>query len=281
MGKADLHIHSTASDGKLTPADVVLEAARRGLSFIALADHDCIDGIASAQATTRAFPGLKVIPGVEISTDTAEGEVHVLGYFIDYTDPEFNAVLDRFKKSRLQRGEKMVAKLGKLGIHIDWQRVREIADGSSIGRPHIAQAMMEKGYVTSFKEAFSEYLGHGRPAYVERDKMAPKEAVELIIKAKGLAVLAHPLTLPDPEAMTAELKACGLVGLEAYYNGYTPEEVSRLLTLAAKHELIVTGGSDYHGIEDTETAIGDSGLPVEAVEKLIALAKKRNPKLRF
>jgi predicted metal-dependent phosphoesterase TrpH len=281
MGKADLHIHSTASDGKLTPADIVLEAARRGLSFIALTDHDNIDGIASAQATARAFPQLKVIPGVEISTDVPEGEVHVLGYFIDYTDAEFNAALDRFKNSRLQRGQKMVAKLEKLGITIDWQRVKEIAGDSSIGRPHIAQALMEKGYVTSFKEAFSEYLGHGRPAYVERDKMTPKEAVELIIKAKGLAVLAHPLTLPDPEALTAELKADGLVGLEAYYNGYTPEEVSRLLALAAKHELIVTGGSDYHGIEDTETAIGDSGLPVEAVEKLIALAEKRNPKLRF
>ncbi len=281
MGKADLHIHSTASDGKLTPADVVLEAARRGLSFIALADHDCIDGIASAQATARAFPGLKVIPGVEISTDIAEGEVHVLGYFIDYTDAEFNAALDRFKKSRLQRGEKMVAKLGKLGIHIDWQRVREIADGSSIGRPHIAQAMLEKGYVTSFQQAFSEYLGHNRPAYVERDKMTPEEAVELIIKAEGLPVLAHPLTFPDPEALTAELKEGGLVGLETYYNGYTTEEINRLLMLAQKYELITTGGSDYHGIDDTETAIGGAGLPLEAVEKLIALAKQRNPKLRF
>ncbi len=281
MGKADLHIHSTASDGKLTPADIVLEAARRGLSFIALADHDSIDGIASAQATARAFPQLKVIPGVEISTDVPEGEVHVLGYFVDYTDPEFNAALDRFKSSRLQRGEKMVAKLEKLGINIDWQRVKEIAGGSSIGRPHIAQAMLEKGYVTSFKEAFSEYLGHNRPAYVERDKMTPKEAVELIIKAEGLPVLAHPLTLPDPEAMTAELKGGGLVGIEAYYNGYTTEEINRLLMLARSHKLIVTGGSDYHGIDDTETAIGDSGLPIEAVEKLIALAKKRNPKLRL
>ena len=281
MGVADLHIHSTASDGKLAPADIVLEAARLELSFIALADHDSIDGIAFAQATARAFPGLKVIPGVEISTDVAEGEVHVLGYFVDYTDSEFNAALDRFKNSRLQRGEKMVAKLGKLGIKINWQRVKEIASGSSIGRPHIAQAMLEGGYISSFKEAFSEYLGHGRPAYVEREKMTPKEAVGLIIKAKGLPVLAHPLTLPDPEAMTAELKGGGLVGIETYYNGYTAEEIKRLLTLADKHELAVTGGSDYHGIDDTETGIGDIDLPVEAVEKLIALAKQKNPKLRL
>jgi predicted metal-dependent phosphoesterase TrpH len=281
VGQADLHIHSTASDGKLTPADVVLEAARRGLSFIALTDHDNIDGIASAQATASAFPQLKVIPGVEISTEVAQGEVHVLGYFIDYTNAEFNAALDRFKNSRLQRGQKIVAKLEKLGIHLDWQRVTEIAGSSTIGRPHIAQAMLEKGYVNSFKQAFIEYLAHNRPAYVERDKMTPQEAAALIIKAEGLPVLAHPLTIPDPEALIAELKAGGMVGLEAYYNGYTPEEVSRLLTLADKYQLIATGGSDYHGIEDTETAIGDSGLPLKAVEKLIALAKERKPNLRL
>ena len=279
MSRADLHIHSTASDGKLTPADIVRRAAERGLSFIALADHDSIDGVAPAQAAACAFPGLKVIPGVEISTDVPAGEVHILGYFIDYTDPGFNATLDRFKNSRLQRGQKMVAKLKELGINIDWQRVREIAGGSSIGRPHIAQAMLEKGYITSFKQAFSEYLGHNRPAYVEREKMTPREAAGLIIKAEGLPVLAHPLTLTDPEAMTIELKAGGLVGIEAYYNGYTGEEISRLLALADKYKLIVTGGSDYHGLDPTETAIGDADLPLEAVEKLIALAKQRNPKI--
>jgi predicted metal-dependent phosphoesterase TrpH len=279
VSRADLHIHSTASDGKLAPADVVREAAGRGLNFIALADHDSIDGIAPALAAASAFPGLKVIPGVEISTDIAEGEVHMLGYFIDYNDPEFNAALDRFKKSRLQRGQKMVAKLEKLGINIDWQRVMEIAGTSTIGRPHIAQAMLEKGYITSFKQAFDKYLGRNRPAYVEREKMTPGEAVGLIIKAKGLPVLAHPLTLPDPEAITKELKAGGLVGIEAYYDGYTPEEVSRLLALARRHELLVTGGSDYHGLDATETAIGGADLPIEAVEKLIALAKQRKPKL--
>jgi len=281
MSRVDLHIHSTASDGRLTPADIVREAAGRGLTFIALADHDSIDGVASAQTAAQAFPGLKVIPGVEISTDIPQGEIHILGYFIDYTNPEFNAALDRFKKSRLQRGQKMVAKLNKLGIHIDWQRVTEIASGSSIGRPHIAQAMLEKGYITSFKQAFTEYLGHHRPAYVEREKMTPKEAVELIIKAEGLPVLAHPLTLTDPEAMTMELKAGGLVGIEAYYNGYTTEEINRLVGLADRHKLIVTGGSDYHGLDPTETAIGDADLPMEALEQLIALAKQRKPKLRL
>jgi len=281
VSRVDLHIHSTASDGKLTPADIVREAAEQGLNFVALADHDSVDGIAPAQAAAQAFPGLKVIPCVEISTDIPQGEVHLLGYFIDYTDDEFKATLNRFKNSRLRRGQKMVAKLEDLGIHVDWQRVREIAGGSSIGRPHIAQAMLEKGYVTSIKEAFTEYLGHDRPAYVEREKMTPAEAVALIIKAKGLPVLAHPLTLTDPEAMTMELKTAGLVGIEAYYDGYTIEETSRLVRLADRLKLIVTGGSDYHGLEPTETAIGGADLPIEAVERLIALAKQRNPKLRL
>ena len=282
MSRADLHVHSTASDGKLTPADVIREAAERGLTFIALADHDSVDGIASAQAAASTFPQLKVIPAVEISTDIPQGEVHILGYFIDYTDYKLKAALDRFKKSRIRRAQKMVAKLEALGIHIDWQRVQQIAGDSSIGRPHIAQAMLEKGCITSMKQAFAEYLGHDRPAYVERDKMTPVEAVALILKARGLPVLAHPLTFTDPEAMIIELKAAGLVGIEAYYNGYTIEEINTLVRLADKHKLIATGGSDYHGLEpDTETAIGGADLPIEAVERLIALAKQHNPKLRL
>jgi len=281
VGGADLHIHSTASDGKLTPVDVIREAAERELTFIALTDHDSVDGIAPAQAAAQAFPGLKVIPGVEISTDIPQGELHILGYFIDYTDHKLKAALDRFKNSRLRRAQKMVAKLEALGIHIDWQRVEEIAGGSSIGRPHIAQAMLEKGCITSMKQAFTEYLGHDRPAYVERDKMTPAEAVALILDAKGLPVLAHPLTFTDPEAMTIELKAAGLVGIEAYYNGYAIEEINMLVRLADKHRLITTGGSDYHGLDATETAIGDVDLPIESVEQLIALAKQQNPKLKF
>ena len=282
MGRVDLHVHSTTSDGRLSPAEVIREAAERGLVYIALADHDSVDGIASAQAAAQAFPGLKVIPCVEISTDIPQGELHVLGYFIDYTDDELKATLDRFKNSRLRRAQKMVAKLENLGIHVDWQRVQEIAGGSSIGRPHIAQAMLEKGCITSIKQAFNEYLGHDRPAYVERDKMTPAETVELIIKAKGLPVLAHPLTLSDPEAMIVELKAAGLVGVEAYYDGYTTEEINRLLGLANRYNLIVTGGSDYHGLEpNTETGIGGADLPIESVERLIALAKQRNPNLRL
>ncbi len=281
MSRVDLHIHSTASDGRLTPAEIIQKAAGRGLTFIALADHDSVDGIAPAKVASQAFPELKVIPAVEISTDIPQGEVHVLGYFIDYTDPELRTTLDRFRNSRLRRAQGMVAKLENLGIHIDWQRVQEIAGGSSMGRPHIAQAMLEKGYIVSIKEAFDKYLGRNRPAYVEREKMTPTEAVALIVKAQGLPVLAHPLTSNDPEAMTIELKAAGLVGIEAYYDGYTVEEINQLLGLAQRHNLIATGGSDYHGLELNETAIGGADVPIEAVERLIGLAKQRNLNLRL
>jgi predicted metal-dependent phosphoesterase TrpH len=282
LSRVDLHIHSTASDGRFTPAELVREAAERGLSYIALTDHDTVDGIAPAQEAAKAFPQLKVIPGVEISTDTRQGEVHVLGYFIDYNDPEFGDTMERFKNSRLRRAQGMVAKLESLGIHIEWQRVQEIAGSSSVGRPHIAQAMLEKGYIESFKQAFAEYLGRNRPAYVEREKMTPVEAVAIIAKAQGLAVLAHPLTFDDPESLTEELKAAGMVGIEAYYNGYSAEEINRLVGLAKRHNLIATGGSDYHGIEpDNETAIGGADVPIESAEQLIALAKQRNQNLRL
>lgn len=280
MGQVDLHVHSTASDGRLTPAEVIREAAERGLVYIALADHDSVDGIAAAKAAAQSLPQLTVIPGIEISTDIPQGEVHILGYFIDYTDPELLAHLENFKNSRLRRAEQMVDKLADLGVRIDWQRVLEIAGTSTIGRPHIAQAMLEKGCVPSFKEAFDEYLGHGKPAYVEREKMLPAEAVAIIVKARGLPVLAHPLTSEDPEGLILELKPAGLVGLEAYYKDYTAEEVEGLVALAQKHDLIATGGSDFHGIEpDEETAIGGADVPLEAAERLIALAKEREPNL--
>lgn len=277
MGRVDLHVHSTASDGRLSPAEVIGEAAARGLVYIALADHDTVDGIDAARAAAQSFPNLTVIPGIEISTDIPQGEVHVLGYFFDYKDPRFLAQLEEFKNSRLRRAEQMVAKLDALGVHIEWRRVLELAGTSTIGRPHIAQAMLEKDYVPSFKDAFDQYLGHGKPAYVDREKMLPAEAVAIIVRAGGLPVLAHPLTTEDPEGLIAELKPAGLVGMEVYYNGYTAEEVEGLATLAQRHGLIATGGSDFHGIEpDEETAIGDSDVPLEAAERLIALKEKKH-----
>ncbi|MFC1951977.1 PHP domain-containing protein [Chloroflexota bacterium] len=276
MSKADLHIHSTASDGRLIPAEVVRKAAEQGLAVIAITDHDTVNGIIPALEAARGFPNLKVIPGVEINTDVPNGEAHILGYFLDCTDPELLGTLERLRHSRRRRAQVMIAKLGDMGVHIDWGRVQEIAGYSSIGRPHIAQAMLEKGYIASFKEAFIKYISRGGPAYVEREKITQAGTVELILQAKGLPVLAHPLTINDPETMIVGLKAAGLVGIEAYYGSYTAGEVDRLVSLANKHNLIATGGSDYHGLnEGSEIMIGGADVPLEAAERLIALAEQR------
>jgi len=276
VSKVDLHLHSTASDGRFSPEEIVRESAEQGLTVIAIADHDNVDSIAPALAAARAFSGLKVIPAVEISTYVPRGEVHVLGYFIDYTSEELRVRLEKMRNSRRERARRMTAKLGNLGIHIEWQRVREIAGTGSIGRPHIAQALLEKGYVASVNQAFAKYLGRDGMAYVEWEKMIPVEVVELILRANGLPVLAHPLTVDGLETAVIELKAAGLVGIEAYYNDYTADEVAGLVGLADRNHLITTGGSDYHGLEaDTGTMIGGADVPIEAAERLIALAEAR------
>ncbi len=275
MSEIDLHIHTTASDGRFSPAEVIRKSAALGLTVISICDHDTVDGIAMALEAAKAFPGLRVIPGVEVSTDVPHGEVHVLGYFIDYFDPELLATLQRMRNSREIRAQRMIAKLGSLGIHIGWERVREIAGSGAIGRPHIAQAMVEKGYISAPKEAFARYISRNGPAYVEREKLTPVETVELILRSRGLPVLAHPTTLPEPEPMVIELKAAGLVGIEAYYDGHSAEEIKNMLNLADRHNLIATGGSDYHGLDDSaETMIGGADVPRESAERLIALARQ-------
>jgi hypothetical protein len=264
----------------LSPEEVVRKAAELGLAVIGLADHDTVDGIVPALTEAQKFPGLKVIPAVEVSTDVPSGEVHILGYFIDYTSHELAEMLVRFRNSRERRAQGMVAKLADLGIYIRWQRVKEIAGTGTIARPHIAQAMLEKGYISSIREAFVKYIGRDGPAYVGREKLTPAEAVELVVQAKGLPVMAHPLTAPEPEAMVSELKAAGLVGMEAYYNGYPDDEIEYLAGLAEKHGLIATGGSDYHGFGDSgETMMGGAAVPMESAERLMALAEKRALKI--
>jgi predicted metal-dependent phosphoesterase TrpH len=278
VSRVDLHIHSTASDGALSPEEVVGESVRRGLSVIALTDHDTVNGVAPALAAAEAFPGLRVVPGVELSTDVAQGEVHILGYFIDYSDGELLARLERMRNSRRERAQEMIARLGDLGVNIDWSRVQEIAGEGSVGRPHLAQAMVEGGYVGSLKEAFDSYIGRGGPAYVERRKLTPAAAVELILRVRGLPVLAHPMTVADPETLVIELKAAGLIGIEAYYKDYSAADVGKLLSLAESHQLAVTGGSDYHGLDtESEAGIGSVEVPLSAAEHLMALAPSPLP----
>lgn len=280
MEGIDLHIHTTASDGRFAPGEIVRRAAEAGLSVIAITDHDNVDGIAPALAAAAAFPQLRVIAGVEISSDIPDGEVHLLGYCLDYTNRELLAALERMRSSRVTRARKMVTRLAELGLPVAWERVLEFAGDGSIGRPHIAQALLEKGYIGSLAEAFDGYLERNGPAYVGRDKLTPAGAVELILAAGGLPVMAHPMTVPDPEAMIGELQASGLIGIEVYYAGHSAATVQRLAALAAQTGLIPTGGSDYHGLDDStqaagaEAKLGQVAVPQESVERLLALAKQ-------
>jgi predicted metal-dependent phosphoesterase TrpH len=271
----DLHIHSTASDGKLSPSEIVRKAAANGMKVIAICDHDTVDGISEALTAASSVPGIRVIPGIEISTDVPQGEIHILGYFINYNDKDFLAALSRMQNSRLNRARKMVTKLEGLGVKIDWSRVQEIAGESTIGRPHIAQALIEKGYIKDFREAFEKYIGHGGPAYVERDKMTPAQAVSMIVTSGGLPVFAHPVTFIGYESMTLELLPFGLAGMEVYYKNSSPEELARTRGITQKLGLIPTGGSDFHGIEAGEVGIGDVDVPLSSAEKLINMHEKR------
>ncbi len=273
--RADLHLHTTASDGRLSPAEIVRIAGMKGLDVIAITDHDTTDGVLPALKAAEAYPSLMVIPGIEISTDVPDGEVHILGYFIDCQDQELQEVLLRLKNSRLERAQAMVSKLSELGIHIDWGRVQEFVQGDSVGRPHIAEAMLEKGYITSIREAFTKYIGYDGPAYVKRERIIPAEAVALVARVGGVPVLAHPRDIDDLDGFIDGLKGAGLMGLEVYYGGYLPREVERLEDVARRHGLIPSGGSDYHGLSDDETPIGGVLVPQDSIERLISLAGPR------
>lgn len=278
--KADLHVHTTASDGRLEPKEIVSLAIGAGLDVISITDHDTVDGVVPALTAARALSKLTVIPGVEINTDVARGEVHVLGYFIDYTDKNLTETLLKLREARRERAQKIIGKLTDLGMKLEWARVRELAQGGTIGRPHISQALLEKGYVSSEKEAFDKYIGHNGPAYVERYKLLPVDVVKLILSAQGLPVLAHPADIHDLENLVSKLKAAGLVGMEVYYRDYSSDTISKLAQIAKRYSLIPTGGTDYHAFGDgSEVEIGGAISPSRSVEQLFAMASKRSLEL--
>jgi 3',5'-nucleoside bisphosphate phosphatase len=273
MGKVDLHIHTTASDGKFSPAEIVRKASECGLVYIAICDHDSIEGVIPAQQAAVSFPGMTVIGGLEINTDIPEGELHVLGYFCDCKHEELIVTLKRLRNSRIERAIKMIKKLRGVGIKIDYERVEELAGNGSVGRPHIAQAMLEKGYINSLREAFIKYIGRGGQAYVERDKITPAEATQLILRAKGIPVMAHPFTFEHPEVFISQLQTEGLMGLEVYYGSYSAEQIQELLGWAIKYNLIPTGGSDFHGLDsNSEIPLGAVEVPLESARRLMELA---------
>jgi hypothetical protein len=274
--RVDLHTHSTASDGLFAPSELLQQAKAAGLEVQALTDHDTTNGIPEALTAARQL-GIELIPGIEINTDIEGNEVHVLGYFIDYQQTALQQKLQVLRDSRLRRGERMVENLNKMGIAIRWERVREIAQGS-VGRPHIAKALLEQGYVKSIPEAFDKYISSNSPAYVARYKLEPEHAIRLIVSAGGLPVLAHPLAHPGLATIQQrfpQMHEAGLVGLETYYGPYTPEQVQTIKTFADEHDLIATGGSDYHGPGIHPTPLGGRYVPYEAVERLKAAKAQR------
>ena len=269
--RIDLHTHSTASDGLLAPAALVRLAREQGLDVIALTDHDNVAGVAEAQAEGQRV-GLTVIPGVEINTDLPEGggEAHVLGYFVECDQPAFLGTLATLRDARERRGERMVEKLRAQGLDISWERVRELAQGS-VGRPHVAEALIERGYANNIVDAFDRWLGRGRPGYVPRLKLSPEDAVRFIRSAYGVPALAHPADIPHLEdKLLPSLVSAGLLGLECYYGEYAAATVRHLADLAAAHSLIATGGSDYHGPNRHPTLLGGRRVPSEAAERLRA-----------
>ena len=279
-GLVDLHLHTLASDGRLTPTELVNLIASKGVTLAAISDHDTTDGISEAVQAASAHPNLEIIPAIELSTDIPGDEIHMLGYFLEYEDEEFQGILRRFREGRVERGRMMVEKLAALGKPVDWERVQAFAGDGSVGRPHIALAMVEAGYFKEPKEAFYEYLGRNGLAYAEREKMTPEEGVEMLARVGGSAVLAHPAGLEDLDTKVAQLKEAGLVGMEVHYAMYSEETIQRLLEVANRHGLIPCGGSDYHGLGNTgEQEPGILGPPMESVERLMEnsrnIARKR------
>jgi len=277
--RVDLHVHTNASDGRYSPSEVVQRAVEADVSILSITDHDTVAGLDEAIRVAKDFPELTLVPGVEINTDVPSGEAHILGYFIDVAHPELLSLLADMRASRKERAQRMIAKLEALGVSLSWERVQEIAGTDSIGRPHIAQAMLEKGYIASLREAFDKdtgYIGFHGPAYVERTKVSPADATEVILRANGLPVLAHPFTVGEPEKMIANLKEHGLVGIEVYYGFYSRAEVTHLRSFAQKYSLLATGGSDFHGLDEkTEAALGRTGLPIRAAKAFLAFADRR------
>jgi len=274
--EGDFHCHSSRSDGVLSPTDLVDLAYKNGVRTFALTDHDTLDGIDEARAAVARHSGMRLIPGVELSCDVPGTEVHMLGLFVDPEDAAFRSILRKFQDDRIERGQKVLAALASMGVSIEWSRVLEIAGEASVGRPHIARAMIERGHVASTEEAFATYLAYDSPAYVEREKLVPADAIEMIHSAGGLAVFAHPLLTKEHEQIASELAAAGLDGLEAYYRYFNPEQVAALLELAERLQLTPTGGSDYHGNgRENEVEPGVFNMPTEAIERLLDEASAR------
>jgi len=266
-GAVDLHSHTTASDGTLSPAELVREAARRGVRVLAVTDHDSTEGLAEAFAEAARQPPLQIVPGIEINCDVEGAEIHVLGYCMDYEAAWFQDFCRHQREERRARVHRMAARLAELGMPIDPARVFAIVREGSAGRPHVARAMVERGYVKSVREAFDKYLGSGKPAHVARAKLTPADAVRLIRRARGVPVLAHP-GLADRDRLIPDLIAAGLMGIESYYPEHSPGQTASYVQMCRDQGLVATGGSDFHGPRVRVGSLGTPPVPMAVWEAL-------------
>jgi 3',5'-nucleoside bisphosphate phosphatase len=271
--KADLHVHSTASDGTLSPTALVERAHSRNVGVLALADHDTVDGLAEArQAADRL--GIVLVNAVELSAAADGRDVHVLAYHVDPTSSDLLALLEALKASRHTRAEKIVAALNEAGFDVPFDEVLRIADGGSLGRSHIARALVGAGHAETIRGAFETLIGRGRPFYVPKPSDAPAQVVARVRELGGVPVLAHP-GVTQVDDLIPEMVRVGLLGIEAYHADHTQELVERYAALAGSLDLLTTGGSDFHGPEAPNPDVGSIPLPELSVERLMAAAPKR------
>lgn len=247
----DLHTHTTASDGTLSPAALVALAKEKNLAAIAVTDHDTIDGLAEALAAGLTA-GIEVVPGIEISAEYTGGTLHILGYYIDSTDAQFLSTLAVLQKARADRNPTIIRKLQELGLRIELEDVIAEAGNGQVGRPHFAQAMLKKGHVKTAREAFDRYLAKGAAAYCDKFRFPPAEAIGHIKRAGGIPVLGHPSSLncrstAEIEAVVEKMVLWGIMGIEVYYPDHNGEQTGLYTELAHRHDLLITGGSDFHG----------------------------------
>jgi len=272
--RADLHIHTTYSDGAFSAGAVVARARHAGLTCIAITDHDHVGAIGEARAAGTQL-GIEVIAGVELSTTLAQQDVHLLGYFLDPAYPPLQEYLTSMRAERMRRAERMVEKLNGMSVPLTMHAVLNQAGGAAVGRPHIATALAAAGLAESYHEAFSRYIGFGRPAYEEKVTLAPREAIALIAEAGGVSFIAHPgASLPD--TLLRELIHAGVDGIEIVHPSHSPEQTAYYRAIAEAYFLLTCGGSDFHGGgRSDEGALGKFTIPLDHVRTIQRRAKQR------
>ncbi len=263
---ADLHIHTSLSDGTFTPKEVVDCALKNSLAAIAITDHDTVEGIKLVMAAAKDFD-LEVIPGVELTADVDGKEVHLLGLYIDWQTPWFQDKLRFLCQSRLKRAKEIIKRLEDLGVVISFESLKELASAGSMGRLHIAQALIKEGYVTTVVEAFQRYIGNGKPAYVPNLRLTPQEVIEMVLAVNGIPILAHPYLLKN-DSLISSLVKLGLRGIEAYWSDQDPWSAKRYQEIAEGNGLLITGGSDCHGLAKGEALMGRVKVPYSLIDRL-------------